>query len=196
MSTTHERTTDLPVRHDHHVAGQHICSRSPLMLPQHVCVRCGSRKPGGVVKTETISWVHPAVWFTALISLFITWIAYRMTRKRIIVRYYLCPDCADRKKIRTVTAGTVAWVSAIGFFAGPVVGMSMFGTFFFTFLCSTVAWAVFRSAPLTAVAHDDGLFTLKGASPELLEATRLPHEDPPSPRALPPVRSTSQQWTP
>ena len=100
-----------------------------------------------------------------------TWIAYLATRKRITVQYYLCPACADKRKIRTLTSSIVTFVAFAGLIVGAATGTwSMIAPFAGAALVSSVAWLAFASAPLKAVAHHDGLFSLKGASPIFLES--------------------------
>jgi hypothetical protein len=168
MSRTDENSTALTTG-SVEVVGQCVRSHSPLLLPGHVCVRCGSREPGGVIRDETVTYVSPWVWLTMLISWLVTLIAYYGTRKRIDVQYYLCPQCADRRKIRTVTSALVT----LGSVAGLVVGIgfgewTVVAPFLGSFFVSSIAWLAFSGPPLRAVTHDAGQFSLKGASPELL----------------------------
>lgn len=176
----HATTRDIEVR------GEYMRASGPLILPAHRCVRCGSTEPGGEIRNDIVTYVNPWIWLTVFISWVVTWIVYLVSRKQIEVQYYLCPRCADRRKIRTVTSSAVTGVSMFGIIAAGVLGewtlmMPMIGAFF----VSSIAWMITSSPPLRAVVHDDGRFSLKGASRSFLDSIDSRQLPGPTRRALP-----------
>lgn len=142
--------------------------QSPLLLPAHQCVKCGSSEPGGALHSDVLAYVSPIVWLTFLISGLITIIAYLLTRKPIQVQYYLCPKCEDRRKVAATTTSLVGIASVLGMVASLAGGP--FEVFLGAFFIALFARILFVRPPLRAIAHDDGVFSLRGASPRFLQA--------------------------
>lgn len=150
------------------VAGDYVRSQSPLVLPSHRCVKCGSVEPGGAIHRDVVNYVNPFVWLTFLISGLITIIAYFWTRKPIHVQYYLCPKCEDKRRIRGTTTSLVLFISVIGLFMSIMGGP--FEMFLGAFIIALISRLLFVRPPLSAAVHDNGWFALRGASPKMLAA--------------------------
>lgn len=164
---------ELQPRAFHHpghieVSGDYMRAQSPLVLPAHRCVKCGSTEPGGAIHREVINYVNPLVWLTFLISGLITIIAYFWTRKPIQVQYYLCPKCDDRRRIRGITTNLILFISVIGLFMSVMGGP--FEMFLGAFAIAFFSRILFVRPPLSAAVHDKGWFSLRGASPKMLAA--------------------------
>lgn len=171
MSTnaTHTSRDLVPYDRDAHVSGHCLRAESPLVLPSQVCARCGSTEQGGTIRSDVVTYVNPWIWLTAFISWIITWIAYVATRKRITVQYYLCPDCADKRKIRTTTSRAVSLVSLVGVVAVLFAGeAALLAPFIAALTAGSIGLLISARPALRATSHDDGVFLLKGASPEVL----------------------------
>jgi hypothetical protein len=179
MTISSESSSDLVPRHIH-VAGTSIHAHGPLRLPTRVCVQCGSTEKGGTIRTDKVNYVSPWIWLTAFISLLVTWIVYLAARKQMDVQYYLCPKCADKRKIRTMTSSLVNVGSIVGMILVVLIGdASMLSPFLGAFVLSAVAAYISSKPALRAVGHDDGCFKLKGASPVFLRSItrrQLPDE--------------------
>lgn len=149
------------------VAGEYLHTTSPLVLPSHRCVKCGSAEPGGTFRRDMVNYVNPFIWLTLLISGLLTIIVYLVARKQIDVAYYLCPRCADRRKIGQVTTSLVSMVSIVGLVVGMLSGgLELTGMFAAALIISWLGRILVVRPPLRAVSHDQGYFSLKGASPE------------------------------
>ena len=139
-----------------------------MVLPAHRCVKCGSTEKGGTIHNEVINYVNPFIWLTLLISGLITIIAYFWSRKPIRVQYYLCPKCDDRRRIRNITTNLVLMISVMGMFLTALGGP--FEVFIGGFFIALLARIIFVRPALSASVHDNGWFSIRGASPKMLAA--------------------------
>ncbi len=170
MYESHPQSDALTVRR-YSVRGPCLEGHGPMVLPTHVCVRCGSTEPGGTVHREKLTYYNPWIWLTALLSLFITMIAYIATKKSLEVEYYLCPDCADKRKIRSVTSGLVTITALFGAFFGMGIGSStLVAPALAVAMFSSIFWLALSRPPLRAVRYDGMThrFSLVGAHPRFL----------------------------
>lgn len=168
---SHHTSTELTTHHAH-VAGDCVQTRGPLRLSGRICVKCGSREKGGTIRNDAVSYVSSWIWLTVFISWLLTMIVYFGTRKRINVQYYLCPECADKRKIRTVTSGLVFAVSLLGVIGVVLAGEStlLLAPFLGALCISSLTLTFSARPPLRAIAYDEGCFSLRGISPELLDS--------------------------
>lgn len=160
----------IPARYGHYLK----CT-SPLVLPRQVCAKCGSRQADGVLRHDNTSYYSPWIWLTVFISPFLMAIFYLLTRKNLNVDYYLCPKCADARKIRVVTTTVVSLVATAIVVGGFAVGEVFWvGYGFLVLIGSLFALASSQSAPIKALGHDGTHFTVKGLPEKVIDDLEEP----------------------
>lgn len=156
-----------PHRSSRKLSRAYLRTRGPVVLPAHACARCGRRHSGGKILCDVVQWVHPVVWLTLIISPLLTLFTYLVARKRTNVQYYLCPECADRRRIRRITTALIALISLGGLGASITLGEWAFTTFLASLGISVAIPLLFGRAPVKASGFKDGHFLLNVPRPVL-----------------------------
>jgi hypothetical protein len=158
------------------VSGE-IQTRSPLLLPADLCVKCGSHDPAGKTYEKKVYYVSKWLVLAIFLNLLIMLILYMILRKKLEVLYHLCPECLQLRKKRILLSVAGLGGALLGFGFGislpsmPLLLISGIAAF-----ASLIALIIFANPPLRARAYSSGLFTVKGASPEFLDQIRKRHE--------------------
>lgn len=162
--------TPEPGSTDFDVLSGDILAYSPLALPADICVGCGSHEKRGKHYEKKIYYVPQWTLLLILINVIIMFIVHLIVRKRLDVTYYLCPQCLQKRKRRLLLIGAVGLLCIIG---GVMAAMSNAPGIFLLglvgFIVALIALVYFANPPIRARKHNDGLFTVKGASPGFLD---------------------------
>ena len=151
------------------IGGGQIHGISPIMLPERVCVSCGSQAPHGRMHAKTLYHVNPLLYLSIFLNVLVFFVFYLIFRKKLDVRYYLCPACQQQRRGRILLCGAITSTLTVGTVAAFVLGSIELGVLGTCFANLGVLAASYVASPRLRITHyDEGIFSLKGASPLFL----------------------------
>jgi hypothetical protein len=158
------------------VAEKAVIGTSPIELP-NLCIDCGRESSGNRHLKTTLYWMPRWIWVGVFWGILPVVLLYYAARRPLAVEYSLCEEHFRWLRLRKRVA-LAMWVVFTGVLAACIAthatsALLIAGlvTFVLTVVATMMAWL-----PLRVVAHEDGVFGVKGFSREFLEraAARSP----------------------
>jgi hypothetical protein len=153
----------------YHIADGKLHASSPLVLPSHLCVKCGANEASTKTYDKNLVYTPPWVIFGFLVIGILIVPVWLIVQKKLSIVYALCQGCASRRKNRLFMSLGVGIAGLVGLILGiamEIIFLILGGVL--AFVVGLIAAAVFMNPPLKAAKHSDGIFTLNGPSDEAL----------------------------
>ena len=149
------------------VDGKYLVVPSRTVLPP-VCVRTNQPVPEDDMLSKTFDWCSPWVALLILLNVLVLIVVYFIVRKKCTLKFGLHSSIRKRYRKRVLIKSVVAIVLFIAIpfsAAGDVAALPIM--LLVLFIAAIVSFFIGRS-PLGVAKYRDGMFWIKGCSPEFL----------------------------